>query len=156
MTRHRYAGYTSPIQRLTLLTQSAVDETRIPTSHSSNRVSARRRRPGQTRGSVPIMPSTYTTPDIRNVTIAGHAGSGKTILAERILELTKTIGRMGSIEEKNTVCDFEPEEKEHGHTLASAIVHIDHQASESTSLTRPGTAASSASRSPLLRRRKRL
>ena len=67
----------------------------------------------------------YTTRDIRNIALVGHTGSGKTTIAERILELTKTVGRMGSIEEKNTVCDFEPEEKEHGHSLSTALVHVE-------------------------------
>lgn len=71
------------------------------------------------------MSSTYTTADIRNCAIVGHAGCGKTTLVERILEQTKVIGRMGSIEEGNTTCDFEAEEREHQHSLSSAIVHTD-------------------------------
>ncbi|MBL1217120.1 MAG: elongation factor G [Planctomycetes bacterium] len=71
------------------------------------------------------MSSTYTTADLRNCAVVGHAGCGKTTLVERILEQTKVIGRMGSIEEGNTVCDFETEEHNHQHSLTSAIVHAD-------------------------------
>jgi elongation factor G len=71
----------------------------------------------------------YTTADIRNIALVGHAGSGKTTLVERILTDTKVIGRMGSVEEKNTVCDFDEEEKEHGNSLAAALVHFDYEAS---------------------------
>ncbi len=67
----------------------------------------------------------YTTRDIRNIVLVGHAASGKTTLVERILESTKTIGRMGTVEDGNTVCDYEPEEKVHHHSLNSAVVHVD-------------------------------
>ncbi len=66
----------------------------------------------------------HTTANIRNIVLVGHAASGKTTLAERILEVTKTIGRMGRVEDGNTVCDYEPEEKAHKHSLNSAIVHV--------------------------------
>ncbi|MCK4873715.1 MAG: elongation factor G [Phycisphaerales bacterium] len=68
----------------------------------------------------------YTTADIRNIAFAGHAGVGKTTLIERILADAKIIGRAGAVEEKNTVCDFDDEEKEHGHSLNSSLVHFDH------------------------------
>ena len=65
----------------------------------------------------------YSTNDIRNIAIAGHAWSGKTTLVERLLHHKGLIGRMGMVEEGNTVCDFEDEEKHHKHTLSPAVVH---------------------------------
>ncbi len=70
--------------------------------------------------------ASYTTQDIRNITLVGHAGAGKTTLAERLLLKTDTIDRMGTIEDGNTVCDFESEEKEHGHSLSTAIIHFEY------------------------------
>ena len=68
-----------------------------------------------------------TPSKIRNLAITGHSGSGKTTLIEALLHTAGAIGRRGSIEEGNTVCDFEPEEKEHGHSLYSTIVSFDHE-----------------------------
>ncbi|MCD6175878.1 MAG: elongation factor G [Planctomycetes bacterium] len=64
--------------------------------------------------------------DIRNIVLLGHGSSGKTSLAEAILHTTGTINRLGSIDEKNTVGDFDDEEKEHGYSIHSALIHADH------------------------------
>ena len=44
--------------------------------------------------------------DSRNFVIAGHTGSGKTLLCEQILLQSGAIARAGTIEGKNTVSDF--------------------------------------------------
>lgn len=53
----------------------------------------------------------YSTEHLRNVGIIGHSGSGKTTLTEAILYYTKTIDRLGRIENGNTVSDYNTEEK---------------------------------------------
>ena len=63
------------------------------------------------------------TGDIRNVILLGHGGSGKTSLTEAILHTTGAISRLGSVDEKSTVSDYYDEEKEHQHSILSAIVH---------------------------------
>lgn len=67
----------------------------------------------------------HSTQLIRNIALTGHAGSGKTTLIEAILEKAKVIGKTGSVEGKDTVCDFELEEQEHGHSLNAAFVNFD-------------------------------
>ena len=66
------------------------------------------------------------TGDIRNVVLLGHSGSGKTSLAEAILHTTGAVNRLGSVEDKTTVSDFYDEEKEHQHSILSAVVHAEH------------------------------
>lgn len=66
------------------------------------------------------------TGDIRNIVLLGHGGSGKTSLAEAFLHLTGATNRLGSVDEKTSVCDFYDEEKEHQHSIQSSIVHVSH------------------------------
>jgi elongation factor G len=66
------------------------------------------------------------TENIRNIVLLGHAGSGKTSLAESILHKTGASNRLGSVDEKTSICDFLDEEKEHQHSLGSAVVHAEH------------------------------
>ncbi|UCD48576.1 MAG: elongation factor G [Phycisphaerales bacterium] len=66
------------------------------------------------------------TGDIRNVVLLGHGGSGKTSLAEAILHKTGAVSRLGGVDDKTSVCDYYDEEKEHQHSILSALVHVEH------------------------------
>jgi elongation factor G len=66
------------------------------------------------------------TGDIRNIVLLGHGGSGKTSLAEAILHKTGATNRLGSVDDKTSICDFYDEEKEHQHSIQSALVHAEH------------------------------
>ena len=63
----------------------------------------------------------YTTQDIRNIALVGHAAAGKTMLAERILFTTGTINSMGDVTRGTTVADHDPQEKSHQRSLNSAV-----------------------------------
>ncbi|MEE9575405.1 MAG: GTP-binding protein, partial [Gammaproteobacteria bacterium] len=64
----------------------------------------------------------YSTEDIRNIVLVGHGNSGKTTLVEAMLSRSGAISSAGSVERGNTVSDFDPQEKEHKHSLNSTIV----------------------------------
>ena len=68
------------------------------------------------------MPS-FDTAHVKNIVLLGHAGSGKTTLAECMLFEGGLIPKRGSVEERNTVGDFYELEKERGNTIFSKLLH---------------------------------
>lgn len=52
----------------------------------------------------------YDSTKIKNIAIAGHAGSGKTSLTEALLYKSGTTDRLGKVTDGNTVSDFSPDE----------------------------------------------
>jgi len=67
----------------------------------------------------------HTTADIRNLVLVGHAGAGKTLLAEALLHRSGAIKVMGELARGTTVCDFDPLEKELQHSLDPSVCHFD-------------------------------
>ncbi|HEY5789387.1 MAG TPA: elongation factor G [Gammaproteobacteria bacterium] len=80
----------------------------------------------------------YSTGEIRNLALVGSGGGGKTSLIEALLHRAGTLASPGQIERGTTVCDFEPEEKEHGHSLTSAIAHCDVRGTHVNLIDTPG------------------
>lgn len=67
----------------------------------------------------------YQTNEIKNIALLGSAGSGKTTLAEAMLYESGVIKRRGTIETKNTVCDYFPVEQEYGYSVFSTVFNVE-------------------------------
>jgi len=80
----------------------------------------------------------YTTEAIRNIALVGQSGAGKTTLVETVLSEAGAIQSPGSVERGNTVCDFDPLEKDHGHSLTSAVASTDHEGIHVNMIDTPG------------------
>ncbi len=77
---------------------------------------------------------------IRNVALVGHAGSGKTTLAEALLFRAGTVKRLGTVQEGSTVTDFDPEEHDRDMSLALAMAPFEWQGHKINLIDTPGYA----------------
>ena len=65
----------------------------------------------------------FDTSHVKNIVLLGHAGSGKTTLAECMLFEAGLISRKGSVSENNTVGDYHELEHERGNSIFSKLMH---------------------------------
>jgi elongation factor G len=76
--------------------------------------------------------------NIRNIVLLGHAGSGKTTLAEAIAHRCGVTSRMGSVEDANTISDFEPEARQHKHSTSSVLMFANYEGRQINLIDTPG------------------
>lgn len=65
----------------------------------------------------------YQANEIKNLTLLGNAGSGKTTFAEAMLLNSGIIGRRGEVESKNTVSDYHEIEHENESSVFSTVLY---------------------------------
>ncbi len=82
--------------------------------------------------------SEYDTQSIRNIALVGNVGSGKTELIESLLHLGGATPQKGEVAKGNTVCDFDPLEKQLGHSLIPSLCHLEHQSTRIHLIDTPG------------------
>jgi elongation factor G len=75
---------------------------------------------------------------IRNIVLAGHAGAGKTMIAEAMLYNAKAIDRFGRVEEGNTAMDTEPEEVKRGASITTGLFQYEWRKNAISLLDTPG------------------
>ena len=80
----------------------------------------------------------YASKDIRNIVAAGHGGVGKTTLMDHILFKAGQVTRAGSVDEKNSVFDFEEEEKERQGSVFTALAFCRWKDTELNLIDTPG------------------
>jgi elongation factor G len=77
-------------------------------------------------------------PHIRSVVLAGHAGAGKTTLAEQLLFRAGAVPRLGRVEDGTAHLDFEPEEQKRRQSLSLSVATFEHDAYRITVVDTPG------------------
>jgi elongation factor G len=65
------------------------------------------------------------TGDIRNIALVGHAGTGKTLLAEALLLGAGAIRAKGSLARGTTVCDHDPQARRLLHSVDSTLCWLE-------------------------------
>ncbi len=65
----------------------------------------------------------FDTSHVKNIVLLGHAGSGKTTLAECMLFEAGLINRRGSIAERTTTGDYHELEQQRGNSIFSKLLH---------------------------------
>ncbi|MBU6951255.1 elongation factor G [Hahella sp. HN01] len=80
----------------------------------------------------------YSTENIRNIALLGHVGCGKTTLLEALLVKSGEIPSAGSVEKGATLSDFDPQEKELGHSLYTSVCSLDYDAAHINFIDTPG------------------
>ena len=80
----------------------------------------------------------YSTKDIRNVVLIGSTKSGKTTLAEAMLFEGKVIDRRGTVEDKNTVSDYEEIEKINQRSVYATPMYAEYNGSKINFIDAPG------------------
>ncbi|MBX3423730.1 MAG: elongation factor G [Pirellulaceae bacterium] len=74
----------------------------------------------------------------RNIALCGHGSIGKTSLIDALLLHTGAIAGHHSVDDGTSVCDFDPEEKLHKHTIEAKVVHLQSDSVYFTFLDTPG------------------
>jgi elongation factor G len=80
----------------------------------------------------------YQTDHIRNIAMVSHSGAGKTVLSDAFLFRTDAINRIGTVEEKNTVSDFDEEEQRRGLSLSTSVIPVEYKNHKINLLDTPG------------------
>ena len=75
---------------------------------------------------------------IRNVALLAHGGSGKTSLAEALLFTSKTVGRMGKVDEGTTVSDYDPDEIKRKISISLTLLPLKWQGKKINIIDTPG------------------
>ena len=78
--------------------------------------------------------------DIRSIALISHGGAGKTTLNEAFLFDAGLVSRMGKVEDKNTVSDFDSEEQKRGISISTSLSTVPYKDKTFYILDTPGFA----------------
>ena len=80
----------------------------------------------------------YSPQAIRTIALVGHAGCGKTSLAEALLHQGGALHAPGSVNRGTALCDSDPIERKNRHSLNSAVAHFHYRDTRVYLLDTPG------------------
>jgi elongation factor G len=80
----------------------------------------------------------YDPGKIRNVAVVGHRGTGKTSLVEAMLFQSGAVNRLGSVEDGNTVTDWDEDEERRQMSLSASFAHAEWQGRKINLVDTPG------------------
>ncbi|MPZ15772.1 MAG: elongation factor G [Chloroflexi bacterium] len=82
----------------------------------------------------------YSSDAIRNVSLLGHGGAGKTSLAEALLFHSGAITRLGRVDDGTTTTDFDPDETRRSMSISAALAPVEWRDTKINVLDVPGYA----------------
>jgi elongation factor G len=82
----------------------------------------------------------YDAPSIRNVSLVGHSGAGKTQLISALLFDAGAVNRFGRVDDGTTVTDYDEEEIARKHTLACSLGYAEWNKTKINFIDTPGMA----------------
>jgi elongation factor G len=82
----------------------------------------------------------YSTEDIRNVVLVGHGSVGKTMLAEAAMFESGGTTRLGTIQDQNTVSDYDEDEHKRKFSLNLSILPVEWEGRKINLIDTPGYA----------------
>lgn len=80
----------------------------------------------------------YSTDKIRNVALTGHSDTGKTSLAAAMLFNAGAVNRLLSVDDGNTLTDFDEDERERKITINTAVAYAEHKGYKINIIDTPG------------------
>lgn len=82
----------------------------------------------------------YDAQSLRNVSLVGHSGSGKTQLISALLFDTGAVNRLGRVDEGTTVTDYDEEAIARKHTLSAGVAYAEWNKHKINFIDTPGMA----------------
>lgn len=80
----------------------------------------------------------FDSADLRNVVLIAHHGAGKTSLGEAFLFASKSVPKLGAVDDGSSNLDFDPEEQKRHMTISTSLGHCEWKKRKINFLDTPG------------------